>query len=241
MERLKLMFSHVSVKLLAGLWIIGWVAVFYQGQMWVLWLIPLGMISQMVNEYCLHRYVFHLTAPKKQMWFDILYQAHYGHHDFPNNKPLFFVPVWIALPVAALSFSLAWMVLSVVGAQPALAGAAAFTLIGGVTTFLFYEWFHMTAHWGGDKIAIEKYVTRLHGQHHYLNYHRWYHVSPGGELIDRVMGTAVDRKELKKQGRVNFLSTLGLKPDDPRLVAARARFASKYGLTLDDVSRAAKY
>jgi len=238
MDRLKLMFSHKCVQILFGLWIIGWGVVIYSSAYHLLWLVPLGMASQMMNEYSLHRYIFHLSAPKSQFWFDVLYQAHYGHHDFPNNKPLFFVPIWIALPIAIFSFSFAYMVLAVFGLKMPLAGASAFTLIGGITTFLFYEWFHMSAHWPGKKTAIENYVTKLHGQHHYRDYSRWFHVSPGGEIIDRLMGTAIDRETLKSQKRVQYLTTMGLKPDDPRLISARAKFATKYGLQLDEVSRA---
>ena len=240
MDRLKLMFSHKSVQLLFGLWIIGWLVIIYFGAYHLLWLVPLGMASQMLNEYSLHRYVFHLPAPKNQFWFNVLYQAHYGHHDFPNNKPLFFVPMWIALPIAMISFGLAYVVLFYLGIQMPFAGASAFTLIGGVTTFLFYEWFHMSAHWQGKKTAIENYVTKLHGQHHYRDYNRWFHVSPGGAIIDRVMGTSIDREALKSQERVQYLTTMGLKPDDPRLLSARATFATKYGLQVEEVSRAAQ-
>ncbi|HID67482.1 MAG TPA: fatty acid hydroxylase, partial [Roseibacterium sp.] len=68
---------------------------------------------------------------------------------------------------------------------------------------------------------------------------KWFHVSPGGEVIDRVMGTAIDRDALKKQQRIEFIRTLGLRPDDPRLVAARTRFAARYGLSQDELARAA--
>ena len=245
MTRLKLMFSHRSVQALFALWIIGWAMVIYAGAYNLLWLVPLGIVGQMLNEYSLHRHIFHLPPPKSQFWFDVLYQAHYGHHDFPNNQPLFFVPIWIAIPIGLFGFFITYLVLGFFSVAEPLAGAGAFTFIGGGTTFLFYEWFHMTAHWNfkkgnGKKNAVEKYVTKLHGQHHYRDFSRWFHVSPGGEIIDRAMGTAIDRETLKNQARVEHLTTLGLKPDDPRLLSARARFATKYGLQLDEVSRAAR-
>jgi hypothetical protein len=34
-------------------------------------------------------------------------------------------------------------------------------------------------------------------------------------------------------------SILGMRPDNPRLVAARHRFADRYGLSDDEISRAA--
>jgi hypothetical protein len=54
------------------------------------------------------------------------------------------------------------------------------------------------------------------------------------------MGTAIDREALKSQSRIEFIRTLGLRPDDPRLLSARARFAGRYGLTADEIARAAR-
>jgi hypothetical protein len=79
----------------------------------------------------------------------------------------------------------------------------------------------------------------LHNQHHFRDFSRWFHVSPGGEVIDRAMGTAIDREALKSQQRIEFIRTLGMRPDDARLVAARAHFAQRYGLTEAEITRAA--
>ena len=85
----------------------------------------------------------------------------------------------------------------------------------------------MTAHTNVKKMALERHVTRLHGMHHFRNYNRWYHVNPGGFVIDQVMGTAIPNDEIKQQGRLEFLRTLGLKPDDPRLIRARTRLGPR--------------
>jgi len=130
--------------------------------------------------------------------------------------------------------------LRLIGLSDPLIGATTFTLIGGLTTFLFYEWFHMTAHTNVKKWAVERYVTRLHGMHHFRNYMRWFHVNPGGEVIDRMMGTAIPNDEIKQQGRIEFLSTLGLRPDDPRLISARTRLGPQYGITEPEILRAQK-
>jgi hypothetical protein len=74
--------------------------------------------------------------------------------------------------------------------------------------------------------------------HHFRDYQRWFHVNPGGEVIDRIMGTAIPNDEIKQQGRIEFLSTLGLRPDDPRLVSARSRLGSEYGITPEEIQRA---
>lgn len=98
----------------------------------------------------------------------------------------------------------------------------------------------MTAHLTLQKTAVERHVTTLHNQHHFRDFNRWFHVSPGGEIIDRAMGTAIDRDTLKSQQRIEFIRTLGMRSDDARLVAARQRFAHRYGLSMDEIARAAR-
>jgi len=122
----------------------------------------------------------------------------------------------------------------------ALSLAAAIVLVGGVGTFLGYEWFHMTAHLPVPKTWVERHVTTLHNQHHFRDFSKWFHVSPGGEVIDRAMGTAIPRETLRNQQRIEFIRTLGMKPDDLRLVESRRRFARKYDLTPAEIERAAR-
>ncbi len=239
-DRLKLMFSHRSIQILLGLWALGWVMLLATGNLHLLWLAALGVLAQMLNEYSIHRYLFHLPAPQNQFWFDVLYRVHYGHHDFPNKTALFFVPLWFALPVAVLNTAAAYLVLRLLGLSEPLIGATTFTLIGGLTTFMFYEWFHMTAHTNVKKWALERHVTRLHGMHHFRDYNRWYHVNPGGFVIDKLMGTAIPNDEIKQKGRVEFLSTMGLRPDDPRLISARTRLGPHYGITESEIERAGR-
>ncbi|MBE9475894.1 MAG: fatty acid hydroxylase [Proteobacteria bacterium] len=236
--RLKIMFSHLSVQLMAAAILIGVLVVCLTGPAWVWLLVPLGVLVQMLNEYSIHRYLFHLPAPKKQWLFDLLYQVHYGHHDFPTNKGLFFVPAWFAIPMLCINFTLLWFALSFITSL-ALPVAAIIILVGGVGTFLFYEWFHMTAHLNVPKVWVERHVTTLHNQHHFRDFSKWFHVSPGGHVIDRLMGTAINHEALKQQQRMEFIRTMGLRPDDPRLVAARLRFADKYGFTKVEIERAA--
>ncbi len=240
MTRIRIMFSHAGVALmaLACLGAFAGLATFAPG--WVWWLVPCGIAAQLLNEYNLHRYVFHLPPPRQQWKFDLLYQAHYGHHDFPTNHGLFFVPVWVALPMLAGNFALLWGVLALCGVAQAFWIAVAVVPAGGVLLFLCYEWFHMSAHLTLPKTALERHVTRLHNQHHFRDFSRLFHVSPGGRIIDRVMGTDIDREMLKSQQRIEFIRTLGMAPDDARLVAARARFAGKYGLSSAETTRAAR-
>ncbi len=240
MKRLRIMFGHPSVAIMSLACAAAFAGLALAGPTWVWLLVPLGVAAQMLNEYNLHRYVFHLPPPRRQWAFNLLYRAHYGHHDFPTNHGLFFVPVWVALPMLAFNFSVLWGVLALIGVTQAFWVAVAIVPAGGVLTFLGYEWFHMTAHLTVPKTAVERHVTRLHNQHHFRDFSKWFHVSPGGQIIDRVMGTNIDREALKVQQRIEFIRTLGMAPDDPRLTAARRTFASKYRLSEEEIARAAQ-
>jgi hypothetical protein len=239
MQRLRILTSHAAVNLMAAACLCGIGALALGAPAWVWAFVPLGVLAQMLNEYNLHRFVFHLPPPRAQWAFDLLYRAHYGHHDFPTNERLFFVPIWVALPMLVVNFSVLWGVLALLGVEQALWIAIAVVPTGGVMTFLGYEWFHMTAHLNVKKTRVERYVTTLHNQHHFRDFSRWFHVSPGGAVIDRALGTAIDREALKAQQRLEFIRTLGMRPDDARLVSARRRFADRYGLSAAEIARAA--
>lgn len=240
MERLSLMFRHRTILGIAMAVAAGAVIVAGAGLPWLWALAAFGVPAQMVNEYSLHRFVFHLPPPARQWQFDLLYRAHYGHHDFPTNRELIFAPDFVVFPMLAVNFTLVWGLLALLGASWAVAGAAAVVLVGGGATFIAYEWFHTTAHMTVRKTAIERHVTTLHNQHHFRDFSKWFHVTAGGEIIDRLMGTAIDREALKSRQRIEFIRTLGMRPDDPRLVAARNRFAGRYGLSRDEIARAAR-
>lgn len=238
MTRVRIMAAHPAIAIMALACAAAFTALLLAGPWWVWLLVPLGIAAQLLNEYSLHRYIFHLAPPRRQWAFDLLYQAHYGHHDFPTNHALFFVPIWVALPMLAGNTLLVWALASLLGVPSPHWVAIAIVPAGGVATFMVYEWFHMTAHLNLPKSRLSRRVTRLHNQHHFRDFSKWFHVSPGGEIIDRAMGTDIDTDALKRQQRTEFIRTLGMRPDDPRLVAARDRFAAKYGLSDAEVAQA---
>lgn len=240
MSRLSLIFSHNSIVPMICALLAGIIILVLNGTWWAVFFVFLGIPAQMLNEYSLHRFIFHLPPPEKQRYFNVLYQAHYGHHDFPTNRKLFFAPIWVSIPVLIINFAIVWALLWLVVPQYALSIAASIVLVGGVGTFLCYEWFHMTAHLTVNKNWVERHVTTLHNQHHFRDFSKWFHVSPGGQIIDKAMGTAIDRETLKKQQRVEFIRTLGMRPDDERLIRARHHFSSKYGLSAEEIERAAQ-
>ena len=238
MERIRLMLAHRAIAILAAAFVLG-LAATLTGPVWLWALVPVGVGLQMLNEYAMHRFLFHLPPPREQWKFDLLYRAHYGHHDFPTCPSLFFVPTFVALPMLALHVLAAALVGELLLPGMGWRVAAAVTLTGGVGTFLVYEWFHMTAHLPVRRSRLEQHVTTLHNQHHFRDFTRWFHVSPGGEVIDRALGTAISRDALKAKSRAEFIRTLGLRPDDPRLLSARARIAQAHGVSAAEIARAA--
>ncbi len=240
MSRIRLMLGHRSILIMMAVVVLGIALVLREGGGWLWGLAALGIPLQMLNEYGLHRFIFHLPPPKAQWAFDLLYRAHYGHHDFPTNTRLIFAPEFVVIPVLGFNFALVWAVLSLVGFDRPFGGAAALVLVGGAATFLAYEWFHTTAHVPCTKTAVERHVATLHNQHHFRDFTKWFHVTAGGEVIDRLMGTAIDREALKSAQRIEFIRTLGMRPDDPRLIASREKFAEKYGLGAEEIARAAR-
>ena len=237
-SRLRIMAGHPSVVIMALVCAGAFAAMALAAPPWAWALVPLGIAAQLLNEYNLHRHVFHLAPPRRQWAFDLLYRAHYGHHDFPTNRKLFFVPVWVALPMLAGNTLLVWALAWLLGVPTPHWAAIAVVPAGGVAMFMVYEWYHMTAHLTVRKSALGRRVTRLHNQHHFRDFSKWFHVSPGGEIIDRALGTDIDTAALKQAQRMEFIRTLGMQPDDPRLVSARRRFAGKYGLSDREIAQA---
>ena len=236
--RLRMMWAHLSIRVILSAIVICAAFLASRWQPAFAWLIAAGIPAQMLSEYLIHRFIFHLPPPRGQFRFDLLYLCHYGHHDFPEKPALFFVPIWFALPMLAGGVLLYWLGFTLAGLSEPAEKALAIGVVGHGITFLAYEWYHMTAHLNIRKFAAERRVTRLHNLHHFRDFGRNYHVSLGGEIIDRALGTAISEAERQKLERRSFIRTLGLDPADPRLIAARRRFAGKIGLSEADMKRA---
>ena len=137
----------------------------------------MGWGLYLLEEHLIHRFVFHAPAPRNQFLFDLLYRLHYGHHDQQRSRHLLFTPLWFALPIALVTVAALTLVLPVKSALIAVLG-------GSVPGYLVFEWLHLTSHFRMDKGRLGRYVTRRHAKHHNIDYHHWYTVSPGGQLVD---------------------------------------------------------
>lgn len=226
-------------KILLGLVGLGLASAVWIGSAWVLMAICVGIALQYVIEYCMHRFLYHMSPPDEvNGLFRWLYQSHWGHHDFPNNPNLWGGTGLLFVPLVSVIFVLfEWLILSITGSDNPLAYALVCVYAGSIPTYMTYEWAHVTAHAVGRKNALERYITREHAKHHFQDYGSNYHVNAGGIVVDRAFGTAFDAATYE---RPDHIRTMGLAPDDPRLVALREEFAADYNITEVDRQMALK-
>lgn len=180
---------------------------------WTPLLIAAGWACYLLEEHTVHRYIFHAPPPRRQWLFNILYRLHYGHHDQVYNRDLLFTPAWFSVGLGLLNVAAASLLLPV-------ELAVVLIFAGSVPAYLFFEWLHLLTHFNASRrsdFAVR--LTRAHARHHFADYTNWFTVSPGGGLVDKLMGTDPEKKVRRENA-----TTCGLDPNDPRLLNARARF-----------------
>ena len=206
-------FSHTTVQVMGAAAILGIALGLRRGDAAALGMFAFGWCVYVVEEYLVHRFIFHAPAPQRQRLFDILYRLHYGHHDQVANRHLLFTPLWFAFSLTFVNMAVVALVLPL---DLVVIGACG----GGVTAYLMFEWLHLTSHFRTPtKGALGRYITRRHAKHHHIDYAYWYTVSPGGQLVDSALGS-----NPASHAVVPNVHTCGLEPQDPRLVRSRERF-----------------
>lgn len=215
-----------ALQRLFPLWLIGIAVLAMQFTPWFLLALVYGAILQFFVEYLMHRFLLHKEPPASQPEFNDLYRSHIGHHEFPDN-PEFFTGGrhWYAFKFALKSFIAHVVVLlPFVGLAPAASWSAVALFVGSVSAFTFYEYCHTLAHLRIKKGWFGRYVTREHLAHHYQDHHATFHVSAGMGWIDRLMGTPHDAARAKERFDRRTLLSIGMDPDDLRLVTARKAY-----------------
>lgn len=218
-----------SLQRLFPLWLLGMAVL-------VVWFSPIlilaviyGAVMQFVVEYVMHRFLYHRAPPTEQSVFNALYRSHIGHHEFPT-KPEFFTgdDHWYAVRFGLISIALHFVVLwPFVGAYWALLWPVTAILVGSISAFTFYEYCHTLAHLRVPKGWFGEKITRDHMAHHFQDHHATFHVSFGMGWIDRLFGTPHDRAAARARFDRKTMLSLGMDPDDLRLVTAR----KAYGVT----------
>jgi len=204
--------SDLGIRVMAVIAASGVTLALMNRSLYTLGLFALGWVLYLIEEYLIHRFIFHAPPPRSQFLFDLLYRLHYGHHDQQRSRHLLFTPLWFALPMALITTAALWIVLPLKDALISIFG-------GAICAYLFFEWLHLTSHFRMEKGRLGRYVTRRHAKHHNIDYTLWFTVSPGGQVVDGAFGSDPARYSVLP----NVL-TCGLDPDDPRLAKSRSRF-----------------
>ena len=197
-----------------------------------------GIVMQFVTEYALHRFMLHREPPTEQSVFNDLYRGHIGHHEKPND-PEFFTggDHWYALRFGLTSYVAHVLILwPFLGLADAALYPAVAIFFGSVSAYTFYEFCHTLAHLNVPKGWFGQKVTQSHLKHHFNDHETTFHVSFGMGWIDRLFGTTYDRAEAKDRYDPHTILSLGMDPDDLRLVIAR----QTYGVEFTPRSKAAQ-
>ena len=141
--------------------------------------IGLGVLSWMLIEYVLHRFVFHFNA-RSVFGKKLLYAAHLSHHENPRATNQFFSSLVLSLPIATAYFLLVWVGIgSLQSASYVFAGLAA--------GYFCYEWLHFQAHHRRPRLRLFKYLRTYHLLHHHETPEQRFGVS--SPLFDLLLGT----------------------------------------------------
>src|SRR5688572_28737281 len=69
-------------------------------EMWkALYMVPLGMLTFSLVEYCIHRFVFHFH-PTTERGENLKYKIHGVHHEFPKDKDRLVMPPVLSILLA---------------------------------------------------------------------------------------------------------------------------------------------
>lgn len=223
---MRILFHLGSLRRLFPLWLIGIGALYYWFSPVLLFAVLYGLILQFFVEYLMHRFLLHREPPTEQSPFNALYRSHIGHHEFPNN-PKFFTggdhgyAARFGLTSALLHTLALW---PFVGLGPAALFAGVALFVGSVSAFAFYEYCHTLAHLNVKKGWFGQRVTRAHLLHHFQDHQATYHVSFGMGWIDHLFGTRHQTDIAKQRFDRETLLSMGMDPEDLRLVIARDTF-----------------
>lgn len=142
-------------------------------------LIGLGVLSWMLIEYGLHRFVFHFNA-RSAFGKKMLYAAHISHHENPRAANRFFSSLVLSLPIATAYYLLASVV---TGSWH----AASYLFAGLAAGFCCYEWLHFQAHHRRPRLRLFRYLKTYHLLHHHESPEQRFGVT--SPLIDLLLGT----------------------------------------------------
>lgn len=137
-------------------------------------------------EYLLHRYVFHWISDNKFVQ-RFHFVMHGSHHLYPRDSERLLMPPVPGIIMAAILFSLFYLIFSLLGAPIYTWGFFPGFFLG----YLLYSFLHRATHVVKPPKRF-KYLWRHHSLHHYKYPDKAFGVS--NTLWDRVFGTMPPKK-----------------------------------------------
>lgn len=119
---------------------------------------PLGVLTWIGMEYCIHRYFFHWegNGPFTRRVHEI---AHGYHHKYPDDAQRLVMPLGASIPLAIVIGGLLWLV-----GEPA---ATIPYFCGIVWGYLYYDFTHWATHHRTPRTAWGKALRAHHMAHHF--------------------------------------------------------------------------
>jgi dihydroceramide fatty acyl 2-hydroxylase len=147
--------------------------------------VPLGFLTWVGMEYCIHRYFFHWegNGPFTRWLHEI---THGYHHKYPDDADRLVMPLGASIPMALLIAGILWLVGSLDWTVP--------YFLGIVWGYLWYDFLHWSTHHRTPLTAWGKALRAHHMAHHFAtpdrNFgisHRWVDmlVGSGGRRVRR--------------------------------------------------------
>lgn len=143
---------------------------------WDFWCIGIGILAWTFLEYCLHRFLFHLSHKISEPWNTLFLDIPTKHHLTPESLDSQFTPVsWVILFVG---LSMVFCYFKFIVPLSLLTGM----LIG----YIIYEWDHWKTHHYESNLCFIKYMKRYHNFHHYISPNKNYGItSPFWDVVFR--------------------------------------------------------
>lgn len=225
-ETILVLMNMGTLQRLFPLWIVGVAALVLGFSWWLPLAVAYGLLAQFFVEYAMHRFLLHREPPTDQGIFNELYRSHIGHHEFPSDPEFFtggdhWYPVRFGLLSCAVHIALLWPLL---GLGNAVLFSTVALFVGSISAYTFYEYCHTLAHLNVPKGWFGKRITRTHLAHHFQDHEATFHVSFGMNWIDRLFGTKHDPDTARARYDRDTILSMGMDPEDLRLVTARKAF-----------------
>jgi 4-hydroxysphinganine ceramide fatty acyl 2-hydroxylase len=159
--------------------------------------VAIGALVFFVSEYTTHRFMLHAAPQKHPFVLKLQHRLHYDHHIEPARLDLLFLPLWFAIPVAALTFGIYFAVTRSWSTSATL-------LLGSLLGLLWYEWVHYVAHIPFvPKTPFGRWIKKYHLWHHFKNERMWFGVTnPSMDFVGRTYARV---EEVERSGSTRVL------------------------------------